>query len=180
MCYSFRVTLFSCCTLFMLHSFHVASFSVLHCFHVVLFVDSFHVALFPFYTFFILNSFHVALFHVVLFLCCFFLCVALLSCCTFFRVASCCTLFMLQFLGIQVSNFIKKRLHYSCFSVKFVKFLRTPILENICEQLLQKKFLINSLNVKVSQYSHITENKLESNHHENKQKLTSHPQSVKW
>ena len=161
--------LFPCCTVFMLY--FLWTLFMLHVFR---------VALFPFYTFFILNSFHVALFHVVLFPCCFFLCVALLSCCTFFRVASCCTLFMLQFLGIQVSSFIKKRLHYSCFSVKFVKFLRTPILENICEQLLQKKFLINSLNVKVSQYSHITENKLESNHHENKQKLTSHPQSVKW
>ena len=142
--------LFPCCTVFM--SYFLWTLFMLHVFR---------VALFPFYTFFILNSFHVALFHVVLFPCCFFLWVALLSCCTFFRVASCCTLFMLQFLGIQVSNFIKKRLHYSCFSVKFVKFLRTPILENICEQLLQKKFLINSLNVKVSQYSHITENKLE-------------------
>ena len=161
MLHFFRVALCSCCTLFMSHLFPCCTVFMLYFLWTLFMLHVFRVALFPFYTFFILNSFHVALFHVVLFPCCFFLCVALLSCCTFFRVASCCTLFMLQFLGIQVSNFIKKRLHYSCFSVKFVKFLRTPILENICEQLLQKKFLINSLNVKVSQYSHITENKLE-------------------
>ena len=33
-------------------------------------------------------------------------------------------------------NFIKKRLHYRFFSVNIAKFLRTPILKNICELLL--------------------------------------------
>ena len=38
--------------------------------------------------------------------------------------------------GLQVCNFIKKRLQHRCFPVKFAKVLRTPILENICERLL--------------------------------------------
>ena len=36
----------------------------------------------------------------------------------------------------SVLNFIKKRLKERCFPVKFTKFLRTPILKNICERLL--------------------------------------------
>ena len=34
---------------------------------------------------------------------------------------------------------IKKRLQHRCFPVKFVNFLRTPILKNICERLLLKR-----------------------------------------
>ena len=79
-------------------------------------------------------------FRVVPFSCCTFLCVAPIPCGTFSRVASCCTLFMLHFLGIQASSFLKNRLHRRCFPVKFVKFLRTPILENISERLFQKMF----------------------------------------
>ena len=50
---------------------------------------------------------------------------------------------MLEFLfdkvaGLQGSNFIKKNLHYRCFLVKFAKFLRIPILKNICKWLLLK------------------------------------------
>ena len=33
-------------------------------------------------------------------------------------------------------NFIKKRLQHRCFLVNIAKFLRTPILKNICERLL--------------------------------------------
>ena len=40
--------------------------------------------------------------------------------------------------GILASNLNKKRLHHRCFPVKFTKFLRTPILKNICERLLHK------------------------------------------
>ena len=40
--------------------------------------------------------------------------------------------------GLQACNFIKKRLQHSCFPAKFANFLRTPILKNICEQLLLK------------------------------------------
>ena len=35
----------------------------------------------------------------------------------------------------QACNFIKKRLQHSCFPVNIAKFLRTPILKNICKQL---------------------------------------------
>ena len=38
--------------------------------------------------------------------------------------------------GLQVCNFIKKRLQPRCFPVKFAKFLRTPILKGIFERLL--------------------------------------------
>ena len=34
------------------------------------------------------------------------------------------------------NNVFKKRLQHRCFAVKIAKFLRTPILKNICEQLL--------------------------------------------
>ena len=37
--------------------------------------------------------------------------------------------------GLKAWNFIKNRLQHSCFPVKFAKFLRTPILKNICEWL---------------------------------------------
>ena len=36
----------------------------------------------------------------------------------------------------EACNFIRKRLQHSCFLAKFAKFLRTPILKNICERLL--------------------------------------------
>ena len=37
---------------------------------------------------------------------------------------------------IKLINFIKKRLQHRCFPVKCMKFLRTPILKNICKRLL--------------------------------------------
>ena len=36
----------------------------------------------------------------------------------------------------KARNFIKIRLQHRCFPVNFAKFLRTPILKNICERLL--------------------------------------------
>ena len=39
--------------------------------------------------------------------------------------------------GPQACNFIKKILQYWCFPIKFAKFLRTPILRNICERLIR-------------------------------------------
>ena len=42
--------------------------------------------------------------------------------------------------GLHVCNFIKKRLQHRCFPVNIAKFLRTSILNNICEQLLLKSF----------------------------------------
>ena len=38
--------------------------------------------------------------------------------------------------GVLSVNFIKKRLQQWCFSVKFAKSLRTPILKNICQRLI--------------------------------------------
>ena len=127
MLHFFCVALFSCRTFFRVALLLCGLFSC--CTYFVLY--TFRVLLVPCHTFFMLNSF-----HVVPFSCCIFLCVSLLSCCAFSRVASSCTLFMLHFLGIQASNVIKKRLHNRCFPVKFVKFLRAPILENICKRLL--------------------------------------------
>ena len=51
-------------------------------------------------------------------------------------------------------NFIKKRLQHRCFPVKFVKFIRTPILKNIYERNASEKikflFKISLLNVSKS------------------------------
>ena len=41
-----------------------------------------------------------------------------------------------EIIYMKACNFIKKRLQRRCFPVKFAKFLRTPILKNICERLL--------------------------------------------
>ena len=38
--------------------------------------------------------------------------------------------------GLKACNFIKKRLQHRLFLVNMAKFLRTPILKNICERLL--------------------------------------------
>ena len=43
---------------------------------------------------------------------------------------------------LKACNFIKKRLQHRCFPVKFAKFLRTPILKNICGRLLLKEMNI--------------------------------------
>ena len=43
--------------------------------------------------------------------------------------------------GLNVCNFIKKRLQHKCFPVKFAKCLRITILENICERLFLYLFL---------------------------------------
>ena len=38
--------------------------------------------------------------------------------------------------GLQACNFVKKRLQHRCLPVNIAKFLRIPILKNICEWLL--------------------------------------------
>ena len=130
---SFRVALFTCCTFFMLESFHDAPFFLLHSFHVVPFVHSFHVALFMCCTIFLLHFFYVTLFscsalfmlhffRVVPFSCCTFWFVELLSCCTFSRVASCYTLFVLHFLDIQICNIIEKETLAQVLSCEFSEF----------------------------------------------------------
>ena len=41
---------------------------------------------------------------------------------------------------LKACSFIKKRLQHKCFPVNIAKFVRTPILKNICEQLLLHLF----------------------------------------
>ena len=49
----------------------------------------------------------------------------------------CWSLFLIKdYKGPQACNFIKKRLQHRCFPVNIAKFLRGPILKNICERLL--------------------------------------------
>ena len=48
-----------------------------------------------------------------------------------------CSLFLMK---LKACNFIKKRLQQKCFPVNIAKFLRTPILKNICEWLLLNYF----------------------------------------
>ena len=38
--------------------------------------------------------------------------------------------------GLLACNFFKKRLQHGCVPINIAKFLRTPILKNICERLL--------------------------------------------
>ena len=45
--------------------------------------------------------------------------------------------------GLQTCNFIKKRLQHRCFPVNIAKFLRTPVLKNICERLLLQITLLS-------------------------------------
>ena len=53
------------------------------------------------------------------------------------------------FAGLQACNFVKKRHQHRCFPVNITKFLRTPILKDICQRLLLKG--INSNCVKIKQ-----------------------------
>ena len=43
-----------------------------------------------------------------------------------------------KYAGVEVCDSIKKGLQLSCFSLNFGKFLRTPILKNICERVLSR------------------------------------------
>ena len=55
----------------------------------------------------------------------------------------CWSLFFNKVAGVRPEKKrIKKRLQHRCFAVKFPKFLRTPILRNICEGLLLNEELI--------------------------------------
>ena len=49
---------------------------------------------------------------------------------------TCAGVFQVCVEGLQARYFIKKRLQHRCFPVNIAKFLRTPILKNICEWLL--------------------------------------------
>ena len=47
--------------------------------------------------------------------------------------------------GLKACDFIEKRLQHRCFPVKFAKYLRRPILKNICKRLLLNCILLTSL-----------------------------------
>ena len=49
-----------------------------------------------------------------------------------------CSLFLNKNVGLQSWNLIKKRLQHRFFSVNTAQFLRTPVLENICEWLFER------------------------------------------
>ena len=46
--------------------------------------------------------------------------------------------FLIKNPGLQLCNFIKTRLQHRCFPVNIAKFLKTPILKNICERLSER------------------------------------------
>ena len=48
------------------------------------------------------------------------------------------SLFLNKNVGLQSWNSIKKRLQHRFFPVNIAKFLRTPVLENICERLFER------------------------------------------
>ena len=52
--------------------------------------------------------------------------------------------------GLEDRSCIKKRLQHKCFLVNIAKFLRTPILKNICERQLLYLLLIIQLLIKYS------------------------------
>ena len=55
----------------------------------------------------------------------------------FTAIDLCWSLFLIK---SQAWDFIEKRLQHRCFPVNIAKFLRTPILKNICERLLLEIF----------------------------------------
>ena len=50
----------------------------------------------------------------------------------------CWSLFINKNAGLQSWNVIKKRIQQRCFLVNIAKFLRTPVLKNICERLFER------------------------------------------
>ena len=73
------------------------------------------------------------------------------------RKHRCWSLFFIKFQGFSLVNVLKRDSETGiCFPVNLVKFLRTPILENICElQLLHIKYYTRSNNTaeSVGEYS---------------------------
>ena len=145
----FWVALFSCCAHFLLHFFHVALFSCRTFFRVALFWCCTFCVLFSCCTFFVLYFFNVTLFScwtffklqfswctvviMHLFVCCTPFMWHLFSC---FLVMHCNHVALFRHLGQRL--YWKERLHSRCFPGKSLKFLRSPILENIGERRLQK------------------------------------------
>ena len=76
----------------------------------------------------------------------------------------CWRLFLIKNLDLQSWNFIKNRLQHSCFPVNIVKYLRTPVLKNICERLF-KRFPICANNKQHKKWGrHFLKNKTKKKH----------------
>ena len=72
----------------------------------------------------------------------------------------CWSLSLIKLQGLQPSNFIKKRLQHRSFPVNNVKFLRTPILKSICEQLLLLIVIFSQENNHIQCWHELPEPKL--------------------
>ena len=82
---------------------------------------------------------------------------------TFTTKHLCCNLFLNKVAGLQACNFIRKRLQHSRLTVNIPKYLRTPLLKNICERLflIKRSSLLhhkksegsNSLKKKIFEYN---------------------------
>ena len=70
----------------------------------------------------------------------------------------------------QACNFVKKRLQHSCFSVKSLQFLRTPISKNTSKRLLLNKVASANSNARIKGHENffslleIFDNFLETRH----------------
>ena len=54
----------------------------------------------------------------------------------------CQSLFFYKVVGLRPATLLKKRLWHRCFSVKFVKFLRTPLLQNTSGRVLLREDIV--------------------------------------
>ena len=136
---SFFVALFPCCTLFMSHLFSCCTVLMLYLLCTLFMLHVFRAVHFPSstwtscWTFFRLQFSWCTVVIMHLFVCCTPFMWHLFSC---FLVMHCNHVALFRHLGQRL--YWKERLHSRCFPGKSLKFLRSPILENIGERRLQK------------------------------------------
>ena len=63
----------------------------------------------------------------------------------FTRKHQCQSLFLKKVAGLRPATLFKKRLRHKCFSVNFLKFLRTPFLQNTSGRLVLMRLVLNFL-----------------------------------
>ena len=136
---SFFVALFPCCTLFMSHLFSCCTVLMLYLLCTLFMLNVFRAVHFPSstwtscWTFFKLQFSWCTVVIMHLFVCCTPFMWHLFSC---FLVMHCNHVALFRHLGQRL--YWKERLHSRSFPGKSLKFLRSPILENISERRLQK------------------------------------------
>ena len=75
-------------------------------------------------------------------------------------------IFFNENVGLQSCNFFKKRLQHRCFPVNIAKFLRTPVLKNICQRLFERfRTQINNITSNTWSEEDIFSNKRQKNHY---------------